>query len=501
MAKTRGGIVKRFVPKPSKNQKRKAEEASRSSKKKKIVVEEPKSNSDSDTMAEIDNYEDNSALATDDVESSEENTDSGDEESNRDSRDTGDEDDDPLSLPTCAREISEFALITRLNCLAYPRNAKMKKVLQKGEKFYYKVTKNKKISGTKLMSFIKSTGLNKEQKLKCSLVWFVHSMLLAHDRSKIVDSNHIKMVDDLDFFKSYQWGKEGFDLTVKYLKNKINLKKQSEVCKERGNVLYGFPWVFLKSLNSPLLIPRLLRWNTTKSDNIVEGDPFKYKGRSTKVVHPYLIPTVSETKQNYMATLKPYTNEVKGTIIDALKANLKGVTVLTSAVENKEDEILGENNSNQPCENSVSSGQKNKYDNLCECVASLELSMMEVVAFIRDEKLRRAQQNKKNNVVNEDYTTPTADKDDAAVDVDKILSLAIVNEDLVAVMSTLQKKLMNKMKKEKRRNWKRMKKKLEEKKQEEKEEEQIEEKEEEQKEEEKIKKNKEQEKEEEQIEL
>ncbi|KAH0669459.1 hypothetical protein KY289_023952 [Solanum tuberosum] len=243
-------------------------------------------------MVEIDNYEDSSAQATVDVESSEENTDSGDDESSKDSRDTGDEDDDHLSLPTCARVISG------LNCLAYPRDAKMKKVLQKGEIFYYK-----------------GTRLNKEQKLKCSLVWLVHSMLLAHDRSKIVDSNHIKMVDGLDFFKSYQWGKECFDLTVKYLKNKINLKKQSEVYKERGNAsyaLYGFPCAFLiwiyeafphlgnyakKSLDSPLPIPRLLRWHTTKSDNIV--------------VHPYLVPTVRETKQNYMATLKPYTDKVK----------------------------------------------------------------------------------------------------------------------------------------------------------------------------------------------
>uniref|UniRef100_M1D8E2 Ring-infected erythrocyte surface antigen n=1 Tax=Solanum tuberosum TaxID=4113 RepID=M1D8E2_SOLTU len=90
------------------------------------------------------------------------------------------------------------------------------------------------------------------------------------------------------------------------------------------------------------------QWHTTKSDNIVESDPFKYKGRSTKIVHPYLTPTVCETKQTYMATLKPYTDEVKDTIINALKDNLKGVNVLTSAVENEEDEILGENNSNKP---------------------------------------------------------------------------------------------------------------------------------------------------------
>ncbi|KAH0776469.1 hypothetical protein KY290_007880 [Solanum tuberosum] len=91
---------------------------------------------------------------------------------------------------------------------------------------------------------------------------------------------------------------------------KINLKKQSEVYNEKGNAsytLYGFPWAFLvwiyetfphlgkyakKSLDSPLPIPRLLRWHTTKSDNIVNGDSFNYKGRSTKIVHPYLIPNV-----------------------------------------------------------------------------------------------------------------------------------------------------------------------------------------------------------------
>jgi len=107
----------------------------------------------------------------------------------------------------------EFALIMGLNCSAYPHESKLNKVLRKGENFHFKVTKNKNITSTKLISLIKSNKLNKEQKLKCSLVWFVHSMLLAHDRSKIVDSNHIKMADDLDFFNSYPWGKVSFDLT------------------------------------------------------------------------------------------------------------------------------------------------------------------------------------------------------------------------------------------------------------------------------------------------
>ncbi|KAH0763638.1 hypothetical protein KY290_019711 [Solanum tuberosum] len=187
-----------------------------------------------------------------------------------------------------------------------------------------------------------------------------------------------------------------------------------------------------------------------------------------------------------MATLKSYTDEVKDTIIDALKANLKGVTDLTSIVENEEDEILGENNSNQPCENSVSSGQKNKDDNLCEHVASLELSMMEVVAFIRDEKLRRAQKNKKNEaIVDKDLIAEEVNEQDEKREEEKLEE----NEE------EIEEKLEEKKQEEKEEEQ------TEENKEEEKKEEQIKKKEEEKKKEEKIEENKEQEKEEEQIEL
>ncbi|KAG5590885.1 hypothetical protein H5410_041399 [Solanum commersonii] len=240
-------------------------------------------------MVEIDNYQDNSTQSSDDVESSNEKSDSEDEENSRDTQ-TGDE--------------GEFALITGLNCSAYPRDAKMKKFL-----------------------------------------------------------------------------KMHFPHLEKYAK---------------------------KSLDSPLPVPHLLRWHMEKNNNIIEGDPFKYKGKHMK---------------NYMETLKPYMGELKDTVLDVLKENLKGVTVLTSTVENVEDEYLSDYNPS--CENTVSSGHKNipstsKDDNLCERVASLEQSM---------EKLRRMEKNKKKKatdlaVDDEDFATPT---------VDEILPLAITDDDFVAV--------------------------------------------------------------------
>ena len=149
--------------------------------------------------------------------------------------------------PTCFG-LTEFALITGLNCSAYPRESKMNKVLEKGQKFYHKITKNMNITGDRLLSLIKSQRLDQEQKLKCSLLWFVHAVLLAHDSTKIVESSHIKMADDLDFFMNYPWGKKCFELTLLYLKNKTNLKKLEEIYKEKkyaAYALYGFPWAFL----------------------------------------------------------------------------------------------------------------------------------------------------------------------------------------------------------------------------------------------------------------
>ncbi|KAG5579841.1 hypothetical protein H5410_050468 [Solanum commersonii] len=205
------------------------------------------------------------------------------------------------------------------------------------------------------------------------------------------------------------------------------MKEKMQVC----SIWLPLIWIYVafphlgkyakKSLDFPLPTPRLLRLHTTKSNKIIESDPFKYKGGATKMVHTYLTPTVRETKRSYMATLEPYTDEEKDTIIDALKANLKGVIVLTSVVENEEDEVLCNNNSNQPCENSVST-------------------------------------------VDEDYTTPTVDEDGVVVDVDEILALAIVNENLVAVdayfvendrKNKWKRRCQKKKKENKRINWKR----------------------------------------------
>ncbi|KAM3233227.1 hypothetical protein P3L10_018586 [Capsicum annuum] len=122
----------------------------------------------------------------------------------------------------------------------------MNKVFQYRESFYFKVKKNKSITAARMISLIKGNWLTNQQILKFSLVWFVHSMLLAKDPSKKVKSDHIKMTANLDFFGRYPWGEKSFELTLSYLKKKIKQKKKAFVKRNNASyALYDFPWAIL----------------------------------------------------------------------------------------------------------------------------------------------------------------------------------------------------------------------------------------------------------------
>ncbi|KAM3344526.1 hypothetical protein P3S68_024235 [Capsicum galapagoense] len=287
----------------------------------------------------------------------------------------------------------------------------MKKVLAKGDNFFFKVTKNKNIMAANLLHLIRWKKLNEDQKFKCCLLWFLHTMLLAKDLMKVVDTKLIRIIDSLSFFENYLWGKETFQLTMDFLKKKSDMKKQREVFDEKQKASYAlfeFLRAFMiyeacphlgefagKSMDEPFPIPRILRWYTTKSDKIIEGDLFKYKGKVTKNVHPYIIPTIRETKMNYMITFEPYTNEVKNKVLDGLKKKLKGVTVLTSNEDSDDDVDLGGNPIGVRVGNDASSiiskdaaSTSSPWD-LHKCVAVLEEALLDISTYIREKRLKK----------------------------------------------------------------------------------------------------------------
>ncbi|KAF3649711.1 hypothetical protein FXO38_17525 [Capsicum annuum] len=122
-------------------------------------------------------------------------------------------------------------------------------------------------------------------------------------------------------------------------------------------------------------------------------------------MHPYLNHSIREIEHRYMKIFKPYIDKVKDTSIDALKVQLKSVIVLTSSVEvADEEEDLGSHNYvpsiAHACDHDGSRGLKttpdfSNDDDLCECVAVLEKSVLAIAFFVRDERLRRIEKNKK----------------------------------------------------------------------------------------------------------
>ncbi|KAG5630851.1 hypothetical protein H5410_002568 [Solanum commersonii] len=97
------------------------------------------------------------------------------------------------------------------------------------------------------------------------------------------------------------------------------------------------------------------------------------------ILHPYLIPTLREMGQNYMKTFKPYTHEVKDAVINVLKAQLK---LCVNYVSNRQKNV-------------PSTSNDGNLENMSDRVVSLEQSMVEVVAYVRKEKLRRIEKKKK----------------------------------------------------------------------------------------------------------
>ncbi|KAM3382157.1 hypothetical protein P3S68_007730 [Capsicum galapagoense] len=258
-----------------------------------------------------------------------------------------------------------------------------------------------------LLHLIRGNKMNEDYKFKCFLLWVLQTMLLAKDLTKVVDTKLIRMIDSLSFFENYPWGKVTFQLTLDYLKKKSDLKKQRDVFDKKQKIsyaLFGFPWAFMvwmyeafpylgkfagKSMDEPFPIPHILRWPTTKSDQIIEGDPFKYKGKVTENVHPYIIPTVHETKMDYMITFEPYTDEVKNNILDVLKKELEGLTVLILNEDSDDDGDLGGNpikvcigDDDSPSTSKDVAGTLFPED-LHKRVVVLEEEVLDIVVYIR----------------------------------------------------------------------------------------------------------------------
>ncbi|KAF3675149.1 hypothetical protein FXO38_02694 [Capsicum annuum] len=269
-------------------------------------------------------------------------------------------------------------------------------------KLFSKRLQKKSVNAKRLLKLIIGGRLDKEDKFKFCLVWFVHCIFLARDLSKTVDIDTIKMMDNLGFFERYP-----SDLNIRSL-----------FLPRQGNG---------KSTEDPLPISR---WNTSKGYKLIEGDPYLNEW-STKRVHPYLIPTVREMKQHYMKKFKAFTDEPKDAFIDGLKAHLEGMTVITSSEDGEDgddDRDLSRNAVSRYVTRGVEmskprvSRKTPMIENLEERVFRMEESIKDITNFVKEKRLRRAKKEKQKK---RDEAEATLEQ--ASINADEVMILEVAS--------------------------------------------------------------------------
>ncbi|XP_055833849.1 uncharacterized protein LOC129902558 [Solanum dulcamara] len=235
------------------------------------------------------------------------------------------------NMPVCFG-LREFALMTGLRCHPFPSEKALASRVKKGEPLWEFVSKEEKtVTANHLLEKIKSLETPKNYKFSLALVWFYHCILCARDISSSVDADMTKLACKPSVFNEYPWGLKSYLLTVEYLAKPI---------KSEYN-LYGFPWAFLawafeaipklqrnaKNVPPERTLPRMLRWMSYGGLK-KSMDPFGTTEEN--VVHPFLFPTNVEKKEKYMKDLEPFFSEEADEKIDMLKAELIGVTTITT---------------------------------------------------------------------------------------------------------------------------------------------------------------------------
>ncbi|KAI3864515.1 hypothetical protein MKX03_011321 [Papaver bracteatum] len=164
---------------------------------------------------------------------------------------------------------------------------------------------------------------NCEDKLKLGLLSIAEGVIMGNGLHKRVNKGHFLLVDNLEEFNNYPWGKLSYKATMSSLIRASKLKHVSKAKHTLGKMvynLYGFPhvfqaWIFhsIPSLKedytienkdcSQNLYPRILHLEVPRIQVTLHKQFWKELSRlDIKVLSP-LHPTQEELKQCYMAGL------------------------------------------------------------------------------------------------------------------------------------------------------------------------------------------------------
>ncbi|KAL5574727.1 hypothetical protein UlMin_016426 [Ulmus minor] len=204
--------------------------------------------------------------------------------------------------------ISDFAIIIGLNCAEYPSFCNedgIPKQLPFGSSWLcskYFPGKSSIYRGD-LYDFLDQNQVKDDtDAIKLVLIFIVDYILLSKKDNKLVDKYLWHMVDSLDMFGSFPWGRKSFFLTLEYLKKALKGKQSDSQQDVIYYKLFGFPtafqiWIYECFISLPKTvisyhgpkIPRICSWSKAFKSNF-----FSLNEKALPVRN--LVPTERECK-------------------------------------------------------------------------------------------------------------------------------------------------------------------------------------------------------------
>ncbi|KAI3875712.1 hypothetical protein MKW92_030934 [Papaver armeniacum] len=158
---------------------------------------------------------------------------------------------------------------------------------------------------------------NSEDKVKLGLLYIAEAVVMGHKSRGVVNKGRFFLVDNLEEFNRYPWGKLCFKETIKcliYLSEKKNVSKSKHMLGKVAQDLQGFPhvfqsWIFHsipvlqqayteKNEDCPQAIhPRILHLKKGNTAPWHKTSRMELSNVKSQVLHP----TLDELKEGYMA--------------------------------------------------------------------------------------------------------------------------------------------------------------------------------------------------------
>jgi hypothetical protein len=144
----------------------------------------------------------------------------------------------------CRFGLQEYALVTGLRCGVLPDDDRFHRVVEKTrlKDKYFK--SSDKISCAQLQNTCARSTTPRADRYKLGLALIVEGIFKAPDNNVGIDVETLSLVDDLDIFFAYPWGRVGYNRLIKgfggsWARKFQDAKRRQE--KEISYTVHGFP--------------------------------------------------------------------------------------------------------------------------------------------------------------------------------------------------------------------------------------------------------------------